>query len=411
MNDYNNFHENYLTASSQGEPYTAPEGPSSGTAKTRSPLTRGAAVAIACAGVLTSSLLGFGGGYVAARIPTEPDNGPAAAAPAASVSTIPETASEGMSVSQVVSSVSDSVVEINTEMSGMNFMMQTVTAQAAGSGVIISTDGYIVTNNHVIEDAQNITVRLSDGESHPAKLIGSDAKTDLAVIKIEAQNLKAAPMGSSSSLTVGDEAVAIGNPLGELGGTVTNGIISALDREISLGNETMTLLQTNAAINHGNSGGGLFNNKGELIGIVVAKSSGNGIEGLGFAIPIDSAKNVINDLIDTGYVTGRGELGISVIDIQDQQTAFMYRVPQYGVYVANVNASSAAQAAGLKVGDGITAINDTKVTSSQELKAALGKCSANERVTLTVLRDGENITLSAVLSETIPEEAAKVKEA
>ena len=282
--------------------------------------------------------------------------------------------------------------------------MQQVTAQAAGSGVIIQENGYIVTNCHVVEGASDITVRLKNGESYPAKLIGSDSQTDLAVIKIEAEGLKVSPMGNSSALQVGEEAIAIGNPLGELGGTVTNGIVSALDREITVGNETMTLLQTNAAISPGNSGGGLYNNKGELIGIVVAKASGSNAEGLGFAIPIDIVKDVTTDLIANGYVTGRGELGVSVINISNQQAAFMYRVPQTGVYVAGIQDGSAAQQAGLKTADGILAVEDVEISSSDDLRKELQKHKAGDSVQLTILRDGRKETVSVTLQESVPEE-------
>ena len=255
-----------------------------------------------------------------------------------------------------------------------------------------------------MEGASDITVRLKNGESYPAKLIGSDSQTDLAVIKIEAEGLKVSPMGNSSALQVGEEAIAIGNPLGELGGTVTNGIVSALDREITVGNETMTLLQTNAAISPGNSGGGLYNNKGELIGIVVAKASGSNAEGLGFAIPIDIVKDVTTDLIANGYVTGRGELGVSVINISNQQAAFMYRVPQTGVYVAGIQDGSAAQQAGLKTADGILAVEDVEISSSDDLRKELQKHKAGDSVQLTILRDGRKETVSVTLQESVPEE-------
>ncbi|WP_195283700.1 S1C family serine protease [Harryflintia acetispora] len=376
---------------------------------------RGFAVAVALACVVSSSAMGFGGGYLAANLA---GNQSAASQPAdntptgSTVSSAPSSTGGVMSVSQIVSSVSDSVVEIRTEVPQQNFFMQPVTAQAAGSGVIISQDGYIVTNNHVIDGAQKITVRLKDGEeTYDATLVGTDPQTDLAVIKIEAENLSAAVMGSSDSLQVGDETVAIGNPLGELGGTVTNGIVSALNREVTIDGETHTLIQTNAAINPGNSGGGLFNDKGELIGIVVAKSSGSGIEGLGFAIPVDKAKTVIEDLIQNGYVTGRGALGVSVIDIQDERSAFMYRVPQLGVYIAGVNESSAAQKAGLKVGDGIVAVGDAEISSSQELKTELEKYSAGETIKLRVLRDGETLPISVTLQENVPESVQQTEDA
>lgn len=276
-----------------------------------------------------------------------------------------------------------------------------------GSGVIISQDGYLLTNNHVIENATKVSVTLKNGESYDAALVGTDPETDLAVIKIDASGLQAAAIGSSSALQVGDETIAIGNPLGELGGTVTNGIVSALNREVTIDDRSMNLLQTNAAINPGNSGGGLFNDRGELIGIVVAKSSGVGVEGLGFAIPIDTAKAVADDLIANGYVTGRGELGVSVIDINDSRTAFYYRVPQNGVYLAGVNSGSAAERAGLKIGDGILAVDGTEVSSAAALSSQIAQHKAGETIKLTILRDGGEQTVSVTLQEKVPESVRK----
>ena len=373
------------------------------------------AAVLLCACVVTSAAAGFGGGYLASSL-AQPE---AQAAPAASqaqtaltAAASPAAAGDAMSVSQIVEAVSDSVVEINTETTAQNLFRQTVTAQAAGSGVIISQDGYIVTNNHVIDGAQQITVRLKDGTSYDATLVGADPQTDVAVLKVEATGLQAAQVVSSASLQVGDTVVAIGNPLGELGGTVTNGIISATSRQIDVEGQPMTLLQTNAAINPGNSGGGLFNDQGQLVGIVVAKTSATGVEGLGFAIPVDTAQAVWQDLITNGYVTGRGELGVSVIDVTDQRMALMYRLPQLGVYVAGVENGSAAQTAGLQVGDGILAVNGVEVSSADELKAQLEQCHAGDQVTLTVLRDGgQQEQVIVTLQEQVPENARQTVQA
>ena len=203
-----------------------------------------------------------------------------------------------LSVKDIVINVKNSVVEITTSVTKTSLFMGQYVTSGAGSGVILSKEGLIVTNHHVINEANEISVRLSNGETHKATLIASDVQTDLAVIRIQADNLQPAVLGSSDEMYVGDAVYAIGNPLGSLGGTVTEGILSAKDREITIEGQSMTLLQTSAAINPGNSGGGLFNAKGELIGVVNAKSSGSDIEGLGFAIPIDIAKNVVNDLVE-----------------------------------------------------------------------------------------------------------------
>ncbi len=211
----------------------------------------------------------------------------------------------GISIADIASMNSDSVVEITISATATNVLLGKYTTTGSGSGVIISSDGYILTNNHVVESAKDINIRLHDGTEYVAKVIGTDSKTDIAVLKVDATNLKPVTIGDSDKLVVGETAVVIGNPLGELGGTVTNGIISALEREITLDGSKMNLIQTNAAINPGNSGGGLFNSKGELVGIVVAKSSGLDIEGLGFAIPINDVKDVISDILNLGYVSGR----------------------------------------------------------------------------------------------------------
>ncbi len=387
--------------------------------KKRSPaLSRRAAALLMCGGVVASGVLGFGGGMLAVSLNSAQAEGSAPsqsepiAAPSGSgedKSILPSLSGtedgNTLSVSQIVQNVGNTVVEITTEVTGIDTRsMRQYSGTGAGSGVIISNDGYIVTNNHVVEDANSVTVRLKDGTSYPAELVGTDAQTDLAVIKIDAQNLPAAALGSSDTLQVGDEAIAIGNPLGELGGTVTNGIISALNREITIDGQTHTVLQTNAAINQGNSGGGLFNARGQLIGIVSAKSAGTGVEGLGYAIPIDLAKPVISDLIESGYVTGRGYLGVSTLDIQDTQTAFLYRVPQMGVYIASVENGSPAQTAGLKTGDCILSADGKDIASAAQFSDAVKACGAGKSVTIRVLRDGEELTLTAVLGENIPDE-------
>jgi serine protease Do len=292
---------------------------------------------------------------------------------------------EVLSLPDIAEATRDSVVEITTETVASSSRMRQFVVQGAGSGVVITTDGYIVTNNHVTVDASKISVRLTSGETFEATLIGEDPQTDLAVIKVNTSGLTPAVFGDSSLLKVGDLAVVIGNPLGELGGTVTDGIISALDREISIDGETMTLLQTNAAINPGNSGGGMFNARAELVGIVNAKTSGSDIEGLGFVIPINTAKSVINSLIKDGYVSGRPGLGAALLDISDAATAMRYRVSQLGVYV--VQAESDVD---LQPGDLILAIDNQEVSSSTEIKTILSQHAIGDLITIQVKR-GANI--------------------
>ena len=265
--------------------------------------------------------------------------------------------------------------------------------------MIISEDGYLITNNHVINGASTIQVRTSDGTTYDAVLVGTDSKTDVAVLKINASGLRPVTFGDSDNLNVGETAVAIGNPLGELGGTVTNGIISAKDRSITLDNQQMTLLQTNAAINPGNSGGGLFNSRGELIGMVVAKSSGSDVEGLGFAIPSNLVSKIAQELIANGYVTGRPALGVTVLSIENAQTAMQYGVSSLGVYITDVESGSAADKAGLQAGDRIISINNLVVESFADLSAALDNYAVGDTVEIMVSRGGSTVTVSLTLQE------------
>lgn len=298
-----------------------------------------------------------------------------------------------MSIKQVADATANSVVEIQTESVSTNpFFPQAVTS-GAGSGVILSKDGYIVTNNHVIEGASKVTVKTKDGKSYNADFVGTDKTTDLAVIKIKAENLTPAVLGKSADLEVGDVAIAIGNPLGELGGTVTSGIISALDREINVDNQSMHLLQTSAAINPGNSGGGLFNDHGELVGIVNAKSGGENIEGLGFAIPIDHAKTVIENLIENGYVKGRPSLGVVL------QAASTINSDKENVYIAEVEKGKAADKAGLKTGDQILKADGKNVTSISDVKEAIDSHKAGDNMSFTILRENETKEIKVKLGE------------
>ena len=309
---------------------------------------------------------------------------------------------EQLSVGEVAEIAAPSVVEITTEaVTTSGFMGQYVT-EGAGSGVIISEDGYIVTNHHVIDGATKVSIRTNDGTSYTAQLIGSDAKTDLAVLKVEATGLSPAIIGEYEDCKVGDTVVAIGNPLGELGGTVTDGIISALDRDVTIDGQIMTLMQTNTAISPGNSGGGLFNTSGQLIGVVNAKSSGEGIEGLGFAIPVDLAEEVIEDLIEYGYVTGRIEYGFEIVEINDWQTQMLYRVEHQGVYIYSVFDNSNAQKAGLRPGDLIKSINGKTIKTGDDSEKAIEGLEIGDTIKLTVIRNSREITVEFELTEYKP---------
>ena len=301
-------------------------------------------------------------------------------------------------LSPVVANIQDSVVEVYTERVEHSMFYGEYVTSGAGSGVIYTDDGYIITNNHVIENARSINVKLHDGTEYQATLVATDEETDLAVIKINATGLLAAVLGDSEELKVGETVIAIGNPLGTLGGTVTTGIVSALSREITVQGQKMTLLQTNTAINPGNSGGGLFNTSGELIGIVNAKSSGDDVEGIGFAIPVNVVKGVAQDLILNGYVKGRPSIGIKCVSIESQRYMRYYNVSSFGVYVDEVTSQSAVTA-GLQSGDLIIGIEGQEIASYTEMKDALTKYKAGDVVTITVLRGQQKIDLEIALIE------------
>ncbi len=303
-----------------------------------------------------------------------------------------------LSADEVVKKCADSVVEIMTESVSTGSMFGQYVKSGAGSGVILTADGYIVTNHHVIEGATSVKVTLRNGTSYDAKLVASDEQSDLAVIKIEAEGLTTATLADSDTLEVGQTAIAIGNPLGQLGGSVSQGILSALDREITVEDNTMTLLQTDAAINPGNSGGGLFNDSGELIGIVNAKSGGENIDGLGFAIPSNLVKSVAEQLITQGYVSGRISIGMSMIEIDDIYTAYYYGVSRTGLYVQSVSGSNAKEA-GFETGDCIVAVGDTAVSSVSEFNEAIKDYQIGDTVDITVIRGNRKGVLKLVLAE------------
>lgn len=354
--------------------------------------------------IAAAAVIGLGGGFLGAKLGSsgetviKTEDGSKVIFQA-----IERTSNDGSqdaySVEDVASAVSNSVVEITTEVVSTNNFMGQYISEGAGSGVIVTTDGYIVTNHHVIDGAQTITVTLKNGKSYPATIVGDDAKTDLAVLKIDASVLTPAVFADSDNLKVGQTAIAIGNPLGQLGGTVTSGIVSALDREIEIDGETMSLLQTSAAINPGNSGGGLFDDNGNLIGIVNAKSSGSDIEGLGFAIPSNTVKSIIADLMEYGYVKGRVSLGISVVSIDNAQTAWMYRVDETGLYISKVESNSDAAAAGLRSGDKIVEFNGVEINTDSDLSSALKDCSVGDKVTMKIRRNGKNYEVEITLTE------------
>ena len=310
------------------------------------------------------------------------------------ISTNEKAPEEVLTIPEIAAFAADSVVEIYTETVVSSGRMGQFVNEGAGSGVIVSSDGYIVTNNHVIDGARKITVLLRNGNEYEAALIGRDSKTDLAAIKINTTGLQPVIYGNSDSLQIGELAVAIGNPLGQLGGSVTEGIISALSRNIDIDGEMMTLLQTSAAVNPGNSGGGLFNCHGELIGVVNAKSSGSDIEGIGFAIPVNTVKTIADDIIQYGYVPGRIAFGATLIDVTDSWTAMMYRVPTTGVYVSQADADS-----GLRPGDRIISIDGIEIKYSADVKELLDTYKVGETLSIIVSRNGQNTTVEHTLKQ------------
>lgn len=389
--------ENYNNQ--QYEPYQYSYQPQSEQPEKKKKSGKGKTAALIVSCMLLSAVCGFGGSYAAQKYFGEEQVQKGTSVITQSLVNTAEGTAEKGSLAEVAAATKDSVVEISTKNVTTNSFMQQYVTEGAGSGVIITDDGYIITNHHVIDGASEVVVRLTNGTEYTAKIIGSDEESDVAVLKIEASDLSEAVFGDSDQLAVGETCVAIGNPLGELGGTVTEGIISALDREINIEGQDMTLLQTSAAINPGNSGGALFNAKGELIGIVNAKSSSSGIEGLGFAIPVNTAKKVAEELIENGYVTGKVQLGVQLVTIANEQTAAQYRVSELGVYVAEVTANSDAYYGGLRVGDRILSVNGKEISAAEEIKDIVQASKVGDSLTFTVDRNGEAEVLTVTLTE------------
>ena len=330
-----------------------------------------------------------------------------------------------LSTTEVVDKVMPSVVGVASTFSYQSSgfggwfgagQSQEQNVSGTGTGIIMSADGYIITNAHVIYEsdyggkASKVSVVLSsdsgyDQTEYEATIVGYDVEADLAVLKIDAKNLVPAEFGDSDKLKVGELAIAIGNPLGfELFGSVTCGIISALNREVTINENTMNLIQTDAAINSGNSGGPLINSSGQVIGINSAKLSSNysntTIEGLGFAIPITEAKAIINDLINFGYVTGKPQIGIGAADVSETQSR-MYNIP-VGVYVSEVYEGGAADQGGIKKGDVIIAVNGETIKTYEELNGIKNKFKAGDKITLTVTRGDQDLDIEIVLQEKKP---------
>ena len=308
-----------------------------------------------------------------------------------------------MEPAEVYASTVNSVVSINTTATaGTNIFGQTVETASAGSGFIISSDGYIVTNYHVVKGATSVKVTLYSGDTYDATVIGGDSDYDVAVIKINASGLPAVTLGNSADVNVGDTVLAIGNPLGELTFSMSQGIVSCCDRAINVDGTPFNMIQVDASINPGNSGGPLVNLYGEVVGIVSAKYSSYSnttVEGLGFAIPISDVQAIITDIIENGQVTGKAYLAIKAGTMTEQMAAQYDIDITEGVFVYSTESGGAGEKAGLQLGDVITKLNDTAITSMTDLTMAKKSYKAGDTVTLTVYRSGEYITLDLTFDQ------------
>ena len=313
-----------------------------------------------------------------------------------------------MTDAEVYAANANSVVSINvTGTSGTNFFGQPVQTASAGSGFVLTKDGYIVTNYHVVKDADTVKVTMYNGDEYDAKYVGGDEDYDIAVIKVEATNLQPVTLGNSDNLNVGDHVLAVGNPLGELTFSMSGGMVSCVNRAINVDGTPFNMIQTDASINPGNSGGPLFNQYGEVVGIVSAKYSSyssESVEGLGFAIPINDVIAMIQDIMTNGYVTNKPYLGITGGTMTSQMAAqYRYDVTE-GVFVYSVEEGSAAAQAGLKMGDVILKVDDTEIESMEDLTAVKKQYSAGDTVSLTIYREGQETTVELTWGSVPPEQ-------
>ena len=374
----------------------------------------GKRVARSAVALVLAAAMGFAGGFVGAKFggsgkvviqQVAPSSTADSASGSDSSITAASSSGSSLTTEQVADLVSPSVVVITTEQvvySQWSWYGQNQVESGAGSGVIISSDGYILTCAHVVSGASNITVSIGD-KDYPATLVGEDTTSDIAVVKVDATGLTPATVGNSDNLKVGESVMAVGNPLGELGGTVTSGIVSALNRSVSIQGSssvnTMSLIQMDASVSPGNSGGGLFNMNGELVGIVNAKSSDSDAEGLGFAIPVNDAVKVAQELLENGYVTGRPYLGISYFAVTDAQTAAQLGVNAYGVYIVEVVKGGPADKAGLQAGDRIVSVDGSEVATQSDLGTLMQDHKAGDTIEITVARGGQMQTVNVTLGE------------
>ncbi|MCD7748635.1 MAG: S1C family serine protease [Oscillospiraceae bacterium] len=391
--------------------------------KPRRPLGAGAIAAICIVCALVAGLFGSGITYfvtggsdeTAIAESAEDSSGSSIVSSSSSTLELTSVSSSSTSVSTataVYELATQQVVGITTEIT-YNVFGQATSTSVSGSGFIISEDGYIMTNYHVIEDAYEggyeITVMMYDETEYVAEIVGFDEDSDIAVLKIDATGLNAAELGDSDELVVGQEIYAVGNPLGELTYTMTSGIVSATNRTITTEEGVaMNMFQIDAAVNSGNSGGPVYNTSGQVIGIVTAKYSDTGVEGLGFAIPINEAIHIANQILTYGYVTDKAYMGVSARTVT--ATIAEYYGMVEGAYIETVNEGSAAETAGLESGDIITAIDNTTISSASDLTNAVKGYRAGDTAELTVFRDDEYITLTITFDEKLPDEETEEEE-
>ena len=416
-NQYNNEPEPQAAAPDAGSTVPPTEVPPRQPAEPEPPKNKkhhvnGGKVARSAVALVLAAVMGFAGGYVGSQmngskvvIQQVAPSGSSSSSGSDSSITSASASGSSLTTEQVADLVSPSVVVITTEQvvySQWSWYGQSQVESGAGSGVVISSDGYILTCAHVVSGASNITVTIGDTD-YPATVVGEDDTSDVAVLKIDATDLTPATVGNSDSLAVGESVLAVGNPLGELGGTVTSGIVSALNRSVSIQGSssvnTMSLIQMDASVSPGNSGGGLFNMNGELVGIVNAKSSDSDAEGLGFAIPVNDAVKVAQELLENGYVTGRPYLGISYYAVTDAQTAAQLGVNAYGVYIVEVVKGGPADKAGLQAGDRIVSVDGSEVATQSDLGTLMQNHKAGDTIEITVARGGQMQTVNVTLGE------------
>lgn len=400
-------------------PEKAPREPKEPRAPRKSPGKAGSFARTVCLCLVCALLGGLGGGaYVASRLTERVDALQQGMTElkeqtlAEDGSTLASATAAGEAGTLPASTIYDracrQVVGITTEVAYTNLFGLTSSSAVTGTGFIVSENGYIVTNYHVIEYAytggQDLTVMLHDGTRYSASIVGVEESNDIAVLKIDAANLSPADLGDSDSLTVGDTVYAVGNPLGDLDFSMSTGHVSALDRVIKTDEnvDSINMFQIDAAVNSGNSGGPVYNTRGEVIGVVTAKYSDTGVEGIGFAIPINDAASIAQDLITNGYVTGKAYMGVKLDERYTSMYSQYYGMP-LGAYVYSVDPGSSAEKAGLRPGDIITGLGDADVSCYDDLSSAVKSFSAGDTTEVRIYRAGENLTVSITFDELLPD--------